>query len=212
MNRHVRILATPEAAAEAAARWLAERIGDGGSVALSGGSTPKRCYELLAGLIDVSRVEWYLVDERFVPPVEEGSNERMIRCALGPRAEVRGMWQATNPHAAAHGYDLPASFDAALLGMGVDGHTAGLFPGSAALSSDRLVEAVERPDGRAGITLTLPGIFLAQSLAFLVTGEEKSPTLARVLAGEDLPATRVVAARPDAEWFVDVAAAGMLAP
>lgn len=190
------------------------------SVALSGGSTPRRLYRLLAteyrDRIPWDRVSLFQVDERWVEPDDPDSNWRMIREELVDR--VPGVTAHPVPHRdprAAERYEetlrsaLPRNdagipvFDLVLLGMGADGHTASLFPGTAALEErDRLVVVNEVPqlDTRR-ITLTYPVIEAARRRWFLVAGPDKAEPLARVLEGE-FPAGRVV----PAEFYVDPAA------
>lgn len=218
------IVADREALAHRAAEWLvavlARRPPDATlTVALSGGSTPRRLYELLAAppyraALPWSRIDWFWGDERFVPPDHELSNARMVREAMLSRVPVAlarihpvptlGLTppQAADAYAAElrrhHGGDRldpdRPLFDATLLGLGNDGHTASLFPGSPALV-ERLawvvaVEVGARPEAR--ITLTLPALASSRAVAVLVAGNEKRSALRRVLAGDtDIPAARL---------------------
>ncbi len=187
------------------------------TLALSGGSTAERCYVALRDApMDWPSVTALFGDERWVPVESEDSNEGMARRvlldAVSPRSvhSVRGA--GSDLVAAADAYDaLVTSFamlDVVHLGLGPDGHTASLFPGSPALEeSERLVVATGddlHPHPR--LTLTLPGIARAALAVVTVEGEAKAEALRRVLAGEDLPAGRI--APHEAVWLVDPAAAG----
>lgn len=197
------------------------RPGDDFSIALSGGDTARRCYERLARdggqRIDWWQVDVYWGDERCVPPDHPDSNELLVRKAL---LEKVGAANAVHPmrcHEASGGADAYQQrvaqlgrFDVIHLGLGPDGHTASLFPGSPALDADegRLVVMNHDPLGNnphERMTLTLSG--LARSALVLVTveGEAKADALARVHRGEDVPAARVRADR--VVWLVDPAAA-----
>jgi 6-phosphogluconolactonase len=202
-------------------------------VALSGGSTPKRVYPLLVsepriGAVDWSRVDFFWGDERTVPPDHPESNfgvaYQMLIAALPnvrPEAIHRMPGEAPDLDAAALAYeaelrlafgargDDPPAFDLIWLGMGPDGHTASLFPGSAALDvTDRWVVANWAPGPQAWrMTLTFPVLDAAREVLFVVTGADKADALERVRAGDhELPAARLRAA--NIEWLVDAAAAG----
>jgi 6-phosphogluconolactonase len=196
------------------------------SLFLSGGSTAQECYGSLARLggpgsgVDWSDVDIYLGDERCVPPDDPDSNHRMVAETLldvvGPVGSDHPMFRSGTPSAAAADYQaviapLPA-FDVVHLGLGPDGHTASLFPGSAALDVvDPSVLVVANQDPRAvnpheRITLTYPAIARARLAVFTVSGAAKRAALAGVVAGDDLPATHVVADR--IVWLVDRDAAG----
>ena len=201
--------------------------GNGWSVFLSGGPTAEECYRRLAAGpsgqrhdVDWSAVDVYMGDERCVPPDHPDSNHRMVaEVLLGPVGPVRSdhpMYRSGAPEAAATAYQreiepLP-HFGLVHLGLGPDGHCASLFPDSAALAMDDptvLVMAnrdprVNNPHDR--ITLTLPAIARARLVVFTVAGEPKRRAFQGVMAGEDLPAARVVAER--IVWLVDQAAAG----
>ncbi len=171
-------------------------------VALAGGTTPRRFYERLATL----RYPWDQVhvvptDERCVPPGHEDSNFRMLDRALLSRIPAtvhRLAGETCDP--ALHDREVRdllrrAPLDLALLGLGEDGHTASLFPGHPALAEAE--RAVVRVDGQGHprLTLTLPVLSSARVALFLVTGSAKREALRCLLAGEDLPATRVEAGR-----------------
>jgi len=229
------IVADPEALARRVADWLLAISMARGSVftlALSGGGTPRRLYELLAGppyreVFPRHRTHLFWGDERFVPRDDESSNYRMVRDAMLSRAPI----SATNihpvpiegltPEAAASEYERelksfygaerldPARplFDVNLLGLGPDGHTASLFPGTAVLEErERWVAAVVGPKP-ARITLTYPALESSRHVAFLVAGKEKREILSQFERGEHtLPATRL---RPigTLHLFADAAAA-----
>ncbi len=187
------------------------------SIALSGGGTARECYELLATApVDWSGVDVFFGDERWVPIHDRDSNEGMARVTfldeVEPRA-VHSMYRAgPTPEDDAAAYDalVRASPPIALvhLGLGPDGHTASLFPGSPALEErERLVVATGddlHPHPR--LTFTYPALARAELVVFTVEGEEKRDALAAVRRGEDRPATRVRAGR--VVWLVDEAAAG----
>jgi 6-phosphogluconolactonase len=187
------------------------------SMALSGGTTARECYELLAVAdVDWSDVEIFFGDERWVPVDDPDSNEGMARHAFVDQvlpAAVYSMRRAGETiEEAADAYDKllrdHPPVELAHLGMGPDGHAASLFPGSPALEErERLVVATGddlHPHPR--LTWTFPAINQCPLAVFTVAGEEKRDALKRVKAGEDLPAARVAAAR--VIWFVDEAANG----
>ena len=196
------------------------RPNDGYSIALSGGDTARRCYERLADdagtQIDWWKVDVYWGDERCVPPDDENSNYRLAREALLDRV---GAANATYPMRCEEGadpYQLRigelGKFDLVHLGLGPDGHTASLFPGSPALDSDpgRLVAMNDDPTGNNPLprmTLTFAGIARARLVLVTVSGEEKRDALARVRNDDpSCPATHLRADR--VVWLVDPAAAG----
>jgi 6-phosphogluconolactonase len=231
----VEIAPDPEALARRAAAEIAGRAAAARgrfAVALAGGSTPRRTYELLAGsphrqAVPWGQVEIFFGDERCVPPDDPASNHRMAREALLDRVPIpparihRIRGEAPDAAAAAAEYEAVlraalgagARLDLVLLGMGQDGHVASLFPGSEALAeTGRLVRAVLSPAPPVRrITLTLPALDAAAAALFLVAGAEKAERVAEVLSGRgpDLPAARV---RPAGEtlWLLDAAAASRL--
>ena len=135
---------TAEDAALAAARHLADAAGRGGHVALAGGSTPRRAYELAASLEpDWSRVSTWFGDERCVPADDERSNQRLVRESLVEHLErppfLRAVQTGLPPKDAASSYSQALEgivLDLAFLGLGADGHTASLFPGAPSLDED----------------------------------------------------------------------------
>jgi 6-phosphogluconolactonase len=192
-------------------------------VALAGGSTPRALYPHLVGALDWTRADVFFGDERAVPPDDPRSNYRMARETLLDPARVPAAnvfrWRAEAPDldGAARDYEQalrgrgePPWLDLALLGLGPDGHTASLFPGTAALAvEDRLAVAVAVPqhDTRR-LTLTYPALLGAAAIAFLVTGAEKRAALADVLRpGSTLPAARIVQQAAAAHIFCDREAA-----
>jgi 6-phosphogluconolactonase len=192
------------------------------SVALSGGETARRCYERLADQgghqIDWWQVDVYWGDERCVPPDDPASNCRLAHEALLDRV---GAANATYPMRGEEGpepYELLVAelgrFNLVHLGMGADGHTASLFPGSPALElpPERLVALNEDRTGRnphPRMTLTFAGISRGRLVLVTVSGEEKKDALARVIEGEDLPAAHIRGEK--VVWLVDPAAAGRYA-
>ncbi|MDR3518129.1 MAG: 6-phosphogluconolactonase [Azospirillaceae bacterium] len=230
------ILADPEALSHRVADWLLEAATAKAGVftiALSGGSTPRRLYERLAGppyraKFPWSRTHWFWGDERFVPHDDALSNYRMVRDALLSRAPIPASHihpiptENLSPDAAASAYELELKafygadrldakrplFDVSLLGLGSDGHTASLFPGSAVLAErDRWVAAVIDAKSQTRITLTYPALESSRCVAFLVIGEEKREIFDRLRRGDDsLPAARLDPT--GALWFFGDAAAG----
>ena len=228
MSGRIETLPDPAALAHHVAEWMtAAALAAKGEfrVSLSGGSTPKALFTLLAsdafiGRFPWPRVSWYWGDERFVPYDHPESNYRMTRETMLSRAPV----PPGNIHPvptlryeqtlqAAYGSAVldPARpmFDITLLGLGPDGHTASLLPGEPVLEErKRWVAAVSHGRPEIRITMTYPVIDSSRKVAFLVAGKEKAAIFRTIRAGNSqLPAARV---RPagDLIWFVDRAAAG----
>ena len=232
----VEVLPDPLALARHVAGWMtaAARAADGPfRVSLSGGSTPKTLFGLLAseefrGRFPWPRVSWYWGDERFVPHDHPDSNYRMTREAMLDRAPippdtVHPIPTDGRPEDAARRYERTLQegygaavldpgrplFDLTLLGLGPDGHTASLLPGEPVLDErEHWVAAVSHGRPEVRITLTYPAIDSSRRVAFLVAGREKTAILRAIWAGDTrAPAARV---RPsgDLVWFVDRAAAG----
>jgi 6-phosphogluconolactonase len=206
------------------------------AVALSGGSTPKRLYQLLAAsplreAMPWQRVHLFFGDDRFVPADDPNSNFGMARDAMIahvpiPPANVHGIPTSGIPADGARQYEAalkafygadrldPARplFDVVLLGMGPDGHTASLFPGKPALD-EKQRWAVEVPEPGLTpfvprVTLSYPALQSARSVAFVAAGADKTAMMRRVLAGEQaLPSARVAPIN-ELVWFVDRAAHG----
>jgi 6-phosphogluconolactonase len=183
-------------------------------VGLSGGSTPRETYSILGERGTLREAAVLLVDERCVPPDHEASNYRLIRETLGDLPNiVRVLGEEEDPDRAADAYELAIRdilgeqpvIDLVLLGIGDDGHTASLFPGAPELEeSGRVAVATGEPhNGYRRVTLTFPVLNRARERVFLVEGDEKRGPVARVAAGEDLPAGRIV----DPLWLLDTAAA-----
>jgi len=222
----------PEAGADAAANFIADRIAAAESlrgsahVSLAGGTTPRRAYELLAGRIDdPEHVDWWFGDERCVPPDDPESNyrlvsETLIASGISPARVHRIRGEDSPDHAAAEyareladdvapNADGIPVLDVALLGLGEDGHTASLFPGDPALDVvDALavaVVAVKPPPNR--ITLTLPVLAAARDVLVLATGAGKRDAVRRVLAGPDAATPASLLAGANVTLVVDEAAA-----
>jgi 6-phosphogluconolactonase len=188
-----------------------------GTLALSGGNTARECYELLS----VADVDWSAVsilfgDERWVPVSDPDSNEGTARHAFLDNVrphEIHSMREAgsTIEEAAAR-YDAQVRrlghVDFVHLGLGPDGHTCSLFPGSPSLQErERLVIPTgddKHPHPR--LTFTYPALELARLVVFTVQGAGKREALARVEAGDDVPAAHVRAER--IVWLADGAATG----
>jgi 6-phosphogluconolactonase len=206
------------------------------SLALAGGSTPKPLYETLAGrALPLEQLHLFFGDERYVPADHPDSNYRMVReawldPAQFPAANVHAMaTDAPDPAQAAQAYEVELrrvfqeqasgdaaagaeqtdrlpQFDIVLLGMGDDGHTASLFPQTAALDAgDRWVTVGNKGDDPR-LTLTLPLLNQARTVLFLVAGASKQAALAQVFSktavGADYPASLI---RPQGElyWLMD---------
>jgi 6-phosphogluconolactonase len=189
------------------------------SLAVSGGSTARRCYQRLARdgaeAIDWWAVDLYWGDERCVDPDSADSNQRLVREALlervGAANEVHPMRCDEGPEPYQLKISALPAIDVVHLGMGPDGHTASLFPGSPALDADagRLVVMNEDPSGRnphPRMTFTFAAIARARLVVITVEGEAKRDAFSRVRGGEDLPVSRVRAER--VLWLVDPAAGG----
>jgi 6-phosphogluconolactonase len=194
---------------------------DGFSMALSGGSTARACYERLAAdagtQIDWWKVDFYWGDERCVPPDDPDSNYHLAREALLDRVGAANAAYPMRCEEGADPYQLRVGelgrFDVVHLGLGPDGHTASLFPGSTALDADpgQLVVLNDDPSGRnphRRMTLTYAGIARARLVLVTVSGEAKRKALARVMAGDDVPAGGIRAEQ--VIWLADAAAAGDL--
>ena len=233
---HIEILPDPLALAYHAAEWMTQAATAGQGlfrVSLSGGSTPKTLYGLLASdefrdRFPWQRVSWYWGDERFVPYDHPESNFRMTREAMlakapVPPGNIHPIPTDGSPEDAARRYELTLQqayggasldphrplFDVTLLGLGPDGHTASLLPGEPVLSErKRWVAAVAHGRPEVRITLTYPALESSRRVAFLVAGEEKAAIFAAIRKGDSrVPAAQI---RPVGElfWFVDQPAAG----
>ena len=236
MIGRIEVLPDPLALAHHVAEWMtAAALAAPGPfrVSLSGGSTPKTLYELLASdefreRFPWQRVSWYWGDERFVPFDHPESNYRMTREAMlakvpAPPENTHPVPTDGTPDEAASRYERTLQetygatvldarrplFDITLLGLGPDGHTASLLPGEPVLEERRRwVAAVSHGRPEARITMTYPVIDSSRHVAFLVAGSEKAAIFSAIRAGGSrVPAARV---KPVGEliWFVDQAAAG----
>jgi len=233
----LRVFDDPRALARAGADLLLERARASAGrfvVALSGGSTPKPLYEMLAqppirDALPWDRVHWVMGDERFVDAADPASNYGMACAAFlshvpAPTANQHPVpFDGLTPEEGAAQYEkvlqrlyggdtLRAGrplLDLNLLGMGDDGHTASLIPGQPVLAERRhWVAAVEHGRSEPRVTLTYPALESSRTTVFLVAGEGKRAMLDQVLSGgSHVPAARL---RPEGEllWFVDRAAAG----
>jgi 6-phosphogluconolactonase len=218
-----------------AANWIATLVARSDQVfrlCLSGGSTPRRLYSLLASQyrdrIAWDRISFFWGDERFVPHDNPDSNFRMARETLfdhvaarpenvhpiptgGSPADAARSYQTTlqGLYGATRFDDDRPLFDLVLLGLGDDGHTASLLPGQPVLAErDAWVAAVPQGRNEPRITLTYPTLESTRAAAFLVTGAGKASAVRRARNGDTaLPAACL---KPQGEliWFLDSAAAG----
>jgi 6-phosphogluconolactonase len=238
LNDNRRIIAVADAAALAktAAERLIARISRNNervAICLNGGSSPKQLYELLGkepyrSRIPWDRVHWFIGDERFVPANDPLNNMAMARRAFLDRCAplvnihpVATNVPTTDEAASRYEADLKdfygagrlergrPMFDAVLMGVGPDGHTASLFPGDSALAEmERWVVGVSRAHVAPlvpRVTLTLPALGSCHEMLFEVSGADKHAILSRVLGGEDLPAARAQSSG-ETIWLVDRAA------
>jgi len=219
----------------AADRLLARIDANNGRIAicLTGGSSPKQLYALLAtdryrARIPWDRVHWFIGDERFVPPTDPGNNMAMARGLfldrLAPAANIHPIPTDTaSPDDSAARYaetlksfygadrldDARPLFDLVLMGVGPDGHTASIFPGYPALDeAERWVVGVPKANVEPfvpRVTLTLPALASCREMLFEVAGADKRAILTRVLGGENLPANRA-RANGETVFLVDKAA------
>jgi len=233
----IRVFADNQALSQAAAELFAEQarqaVASRGRfcVALAGGSTPQTCYQLLAQPPVREQVPWEKVhifwgDERCVPLTDPRSNAGMAKTALLdrvpiPAGQIYPMACIEDPETAARDYQRllknffrPAEprFDLILLGLGEDGHTASLIPGTSA-PQERidLVTSLQKPgEDFARLSLTAPQINLARMVVFLVSGQGKALSLRRVLNGPpaQIPAQLIAPRRGELLWLVDREAAG----
>ena len=214
MSEEFTVLESAEDVAAAAAADIAEALRDGArSLVLAGGTTPQRCYELLARMeVAWGRVSILFGDERCVPPHHQDSNYRMAREALLDRvapATVYRMPAELGPDEAAglyaHVVAAVAPLDVVLLGVGEDGHTASLFPGHPALKAPGLAVGIRdspKPPPQR-VTLTLNALQTARRVIILATGAGKADAVAKAKRHE-VPSGMIAGAR----WLIDRAAAG----
>jgi 6-phosphogluconolactonase len=218
--------------AAAVADRLADAAASGRHIALAGGSTPKRAYELTAERdLDWTAATLWFGDERCVPPDHPDSNFAMANSALlerlpaERRPRVHRIEGERGPDAAADAYEAllraelghNARLDLVLLGLGPDAHTASLFPGKPAIQETRRLVA---PVPEAGlqpyvprVTLTLPAINTAREVLFLISGEDKALAVARAFEDPpdpDAPSAHVDPAGGSLIVLLDQPAAGRL--
>jgi 6-phosphogluconolactonase len=230
------VVSDADVLAETAADRVTARIAannDRAAVCLTGGSSPKALYRLLASeayrdQIPWDRVHWFIGDERFVTSDDPLNNMAMARRLFldryAPAANIHPIpTDADNPAQAARYYEQELKsfygaevldpsrplFDLVLMGLGPDGHTASLFPGDPALDEKTrwAVGVSQAPVAPfvERVTLTLPALDSCREMLFEVAGAEKRTILRRVLAGENLPANRAHA-NGETIWLVDKAA------
>lgn len=211
MSSRIEVVEDGELLAEVAADRIEGLLRDSEGpfrIALSGGSTPRKLYGILARRdLPWERLHLFLGDERYVPSDHPDSNFRMVRETLldgSPLAPERvHRWRTElGPHEAAAEYEADLArefgpgrpvFDLVLLGMGDDGHTASLFPGSPALGVTDRLTAANDVGGDKGwrLTFTFPLLNAGRRVMFLIAGAAKAPALRHVLAGQDYPAAHV---------------------
>lgn len=234
MPAHLHISKDPAAVAADFTRYFVELLEgkDHLTVALSGGSTPKRLFKLWAeqyrDTIDWSKVRFFWGDERCVPPNHEESNYGMTKQLLFnhvelPEENIHRVIGEADPGAEAIRYSAEISdnteasegypvFDLVILGMGSDGHTASIFPHQMdLLESEKFCAVADHPEsGQQRITLTGPVINRAKAVAFLVTGESKQEKVSAILGREEgatqFPAAHIMPESGDLHWFMDEAA------
>jgi 6-phosphogluconolactonase len=235
-NLKVITVSDSSALAKAAAERIIARIaasGDRAAICLTGGSSPKQLYQLLAtdiyrSQIPWDRVHWFIGDERFVPKDDPLNNMGMARRSFldrcAPAANIHPIPTDTaDPEEAARRYESELKsfyganqldlarplFDIVLMGVGPDGHTASLFPGYPAIEeTKRWVVGVPKAHVEPfvpRVTLTLPALNSSSEMLFEASGSDKRAILTRVLAGENLPANRAHSVG-EAVWLVDAAA------
>jgi 6-phosphogluconolactonase len=230
------VVADPAALAKAAADRVMARIDANQAriaICLTGGSSPKQLYALLAsaayrGRIPWDRVHWFIGDERFVPPSDPRNNMTMARKimldAFAPPSNIHPIPTDTgSPDESAERYaselrsfyradrleDARPLFDMVLMGVGPDGHTASIFPDYPAMSeTERWVVGVPKANVEPfvpRVTLTLPALASCREMLFEVAGRDKHAILTRVLSGENLPANRA-RSKGQTVWLMDEAA------
>lgn len=208
------VLATAEEVAEAVAAEIAEALRGGArTLVLTGGTSPRRAYELLAELdVEWGRVSVLFGDERCVPPMDPESNYRMAKEALLDRVSPATVYRIPAELGPDEGADLyaeavanAAPFDVVLLGVGEDGHVNSLFPGHQALKSDALTVGIhdspKPPPER--VTMTFEAIRDAGRVIIIATGAGKAEAVAQARRGQT-PSGMIASAR----WLIDRAAAG----
>jgi len=243
-NRRIRVSSSTEQAYSDAAQLILDdanrAIAQRGkfTIALSGGSTPKRLFELMASdawknKIPWNNIEFFWGDERYVPPTDASSNYRMTREAMLDKVPISGvnvhrvMTEKPDQEAAAE-YEktirqiVPAGangvpeFDLILLGLGTNGHMASLFPHQPALHEHRKLVVAEYIDEvkMTRVTMTLPLINSAKSVVFVTLGPDKASVLREVIVGprdpERLPAQLIQPSPGQLTWLIDAPASAEL--
>lgn len=219
----MRKIVDPEAFAETAAAWIRQKIdavlqqSERCNLMLAGGRTPLPVYDLLALQPDIpwQRIGLYFGDERCVPPKTPENNAYSVLSRLFPQGMPEGvtvhrMCGEENPDQAAEEYEskLPERVDILLLGMGEDGHTASIFPGSVALDEERrrVMPVIGSKVPLQRLTITPPVIRGARYLLVMVQGEDKADAVRWALGEGSVPAS--LAAGGD--WLMDRLAARSL--
>ncbi|MBW3588811.1 MAG: 6-phosphogluconolactonase [Actinobacteria bacterium] len=193
------IFEDPEAMARHAAELFRELSPK--KVVLTGGQTPKRSYELISQLdMRWDEIDLFLSDERFVPLHDDRSNEKMVREALGGRANearLHGFSRGAGPEESAEMYGQEVTdylpFDFTFMGLGEDGHTASLFPSDPHHDRRDVMAFAYRPDlqGPWRTTLSVAALDRSSVMVFLVAGQEKADALRVLMEGGDIPAAKV---------------------
>jgi 6-phosphogluconolactonase len=242
-NHHVELhtFKDADALSYAVAEWIAGIIGetlkkqDRFTIALSGGSTPERLHRILAAAPYKERIDWsklhiFWGDERAVPFEDSRNNAKMAYDTLlnfvpVPAAQIHVMRTDITPEQSAAEYQkilheyfgaTGPSFDLVLLGMGDDGHTLSLFPGTAVVHEEKLwaTSFFLKAQDMYRITLTRPIVNRAARIAFLTTGPKKAHALKEVLKGtynpDMYPSQTIMPQAGELHWFVDEAAAAGL--
>jgi len=228
---HLHIYKDAEATTIALADWITLlikktlEVKDRFTIALSGGETPKKLYQTLASdsfseKITWSRVHIFWGDERIVPFEDDKNNAKMaydnLLCKVDiPSGQIHKMLTDIKPEESAKQYEKilhqyfdeeQTTFDLVLLGMGEDGHTLSLFPGSEILHDDNSwVKAVHSKEKGERITLMPSIVNRSSAVAFLVTGEKKAKVLQHVLEGADnnYPVQLIQPLNNELHWFID---------
>ncbi len=236
---HLHIYKDAEEVTTALADWITElirktlEVKEGFTIALSGGETPKKLYQKLASAPFCEKIKWsrlhiFWGDERYVPFNDERNNAKMAYDNLLSKVNISSdhvhkIWTDITPEESAKQYakilhqyfnDRQTTFDLVLLGMGEDGHTLSLFPGSKILH-DQLswVNAVHSKEKGERITLMPSVVNRSASVAFLVTGKNKAKVLQEVLENSALnnyPAQLIQPLNSELHWFIDESAAKYL--
>ncbi len=236
---HLHIYKDEEVTTTALADWVSAfiqktlKVKDSFTIALSGGETPRKLYKILASDFYTEKIDWSRVyvfwgDERYVPFTDERNNAKMAydnllsKVNIPPDQVHKIMTNITAEESAQqyekilHQYfdDGQTTFDLVLLGMGVDGHTLSLFPGSEILQDDNsCVKAVHSKDKGDRITLMPSIVNRASAIAFLVTGGKKAKVLQQIMEEPEqhgYPPQLIQPTNGELYWFVDEAAAKYL--